>query len=491
MRKILTLLLLTLATTADAAVTIFNITGTGGTNATSSIFWSGETTDSVVSSRNARQLTGRNAEVTFTVTGTAATLQGYVTSVDQPVAVSVDGGAFTLVPTMTDATWTTLTLFTGLSDAAHTVIVRDQGASFGNSFYVDRDSVVTVTGAVPAIAAPTGYGSMYKLSASGVNSYIVPEGGGAFSSAQGNNTYTTSRTDLSFHFKATISTLSCWGYRSGTKVALWIDGVRQTMVTLPSVSTWGRVDLYSGLDSAAEHDYVLQIGTPSPLIYDLVTTGGTGINTTTLAARPVFAGYGDSITSGSSGSDGSSTASSWLFKLAMRMGYQVNNRGIGSTSVRNYGAGGTNCTTFSGESRTADVTGISPDPAAVFILYGVNDAAGGCSGGTPPTTANFKTSYRAMVDAMVAGVGAGTEIYVIPIRYYNSGSGVDVTSAIFNTAIAEVVTEVAQPNVILLNPDTEFSTLHPGDVETTTFSNDLFSELDTDSSGGLLLLGVE
>lgn len=476
------LAVLGLAATADAATTVYNFTGTGGTNASSFIASDGETANTTASlgGRTAvRHCAGRNAQRIFYVRGTDATITGYLSSGSnlQPVAISVDGGAFTLVPSMTLTTWTTITAFTGLTDDWHTVIVRDQGTTSGLQFFYDADTTISVTGASPSIAAVPNLDGQYKVRASGVDAYVVPEGGLANSVNQGNKCKTVARPDGSFHFKGTISTLSAWVFRDGKQCALWIDGVQQSTVTFPTGSDWGRVTIASGLDSSAEHDYILQFGDASLILHDLVTTGGTGVNTTALAARDHDAYYGDSITQGQSGVEGNSCAT-YAFKTAMLRGRACYNMGIGSTPIRNYGAGGAGCTTNAMETRTATVTGLSPAPLDVFVMGGVNDALGGCSSGTPPTTANFKTSYRAMLDALATGLPSA-HIYAIPIRTTSGNSTVDSTTIPpFNTAIAEAVSEKADADVTVLNPSTTFSTLHPGAAENTTFATDLYAALD-------------
>lgn len=462
------------------ATTVYNITGSGGVNASAQIYWNGEYQDATQGGRPGRGFIGRQSEVVFKVTGTDATLEGYLPSGAnlQPVAISVDGGAFTLVPAMTLATWTTITLFAGLSDTAHTVIVRDQGASVGLAFYVDRNSVVTVTGGAPAISVPTGYGNQYKVRAAGVDSFLVPEGGLANTTNQGNNCKTTTWTDTSYHFKATIATLSIWCHKGGQRFALWIDGVKQTTQTIPTGSTWGRVELYTGLDDTAEHDYVLQYGNGGAIVHDLMTTGGTGINTTTLAVRPHIAGYGDSRTASLSSVEANSTVG-WLFRLGMLLGCAVYNRGIGSTALRNYGAGGSGCTTNTGETRETDITNLAPEPTHVFEFYGVIDALGTCASGVPPTTADYKTSRRSMIDTLLAGVTSSCHIYTIPIQTGSGNPTADSTTIpAFNVAAGEVVSEVGAANLHLLSPSMIFTTLHPGAVEQAQFADELYALLN-------------
>jgi|GEM_PF-2563842 len=459
------------------AVTTFNLTGTGGTDASASVFFDGElAASSTQGSRSAQRLGGgRNAACTFVATGTDCTTDVYAASGStQPLEVGVDGGPFTAVPDLTLVTWTAWTLFSGLSDTAHTVVIRDRGASVANQGFLDRDKVAVVTGAAPALSAPAGYeaGRQYRVGNAAVALYVRVEGQPtAAAASQGNVVFTlSSSNDIAYRFKATISTLSAWIYQSNRKVALWIDGVRQAPVTIPAGSDWRRTTIAAGLDATAEHDYVLQFGftgSQFALLHDLRTTGGSGVNTATLAVRPGAAFYGDSITNGSSGVDGSSTAG-YAFKTAMRLGCQCYNRGIGGTPVRNFGAGGAGCTTNAGESRTADVTGLTVAPAYVVILYGVNDSeVGSCNAGVAVSAAVFKTSYRAMTDAVLAGLPAAAVLCVPVLTTSGNATADSTTIPSYRTQIAAVVSETANSRLRYVTGVPAVAALHPADADNT------------------------
>ena len=97
-------------------------------------------------------LNGESARLELYPVGTAFSMRLLV---GQTYSVTVDGAASTpVVPSGTNNTWQNTTIFTGLTDTQHSVVLNAQ--------YTNQTQLCTVTGAAPALAQPTGYGSTYQ-----------------------------------------------------------------------------------------------------------------------------------------------------------------------------------------------------------------------------------------------------------------------------------------------------------------------------------------
>lgn len=388
--------------------------------------YGGERVDGTYVSVLGSKWNGRGTEVRFTATGTDCSMP-YLATADLSVSVQVDGGSVTTPTLVHNTTWQTggsaLSLFSGLSDTAHTVVVKLLAAG-QTQFYTQQTGFVTVTGASPALALPTGYSNAQtRLSASGVTNYVQLEGGQWTTSNQQSyttNWYTAAWTDGGIRFKATITDLSVWAYGDGMRFRLYVDGVLSgSTTTVASDSTWNWRTVGSGLDGANEHEYIIQFvktGSGGAVYaYSLMTLGGTGINTATLAARDKWAFYGDSITACSNAS--LSPQESWqgyAYKLSVIHNVQCANRGVGSSTVHQFASGIAPFTTQAGEAttRVTDITNASPPPKAVVILYGTNDLAQIAGA---ETTTQFQTSYTQMLTRLIAGLPGATVLYCLGI----------------------------------------------------------------------------
>jgi GDSL-like Lipase/Acylhydrolase family len=188
---------------------------------------------------------------------------------------------------------------------------------------------------------------------------------------------------------------------SGGYLRLTIDGVDQpTNVALKPAATsaFDWVTVATGLDDSMEHEYLVSwgcwhygvLGSTSCNgmgVKQLRLTGGTGLNTNNLAARPLMAFLGDSIATGQSvmfntNQTGDATQN-WTHQVALACGFQVANRGIPGYGMISGAA-------YSGVQRIGDITTLSPAPSIVFVEQGVNDAGGGLE----PYLTQFKVGYQ-------------------------------------------------------------------------------------------------
>ncbi len=380
------------------------------------------TNNGTFSGRSSYYFPGTYSAYAFTATGTDCSLDYYEISSASALEISIDGGAFT-TPTLTvgGGVWVTLSVFSGLSDAAHTVVIRKKG---GTTLF-DYTNGFSVTGASPAIALSSGYGPITQLSTAVAAGYIKIGSRHSSSTSQGHVSYGSSAdTCLSCRFVATTGTIKLFAYQNGTKVRLTIDGVdAASAVTLPNDSKWGWTTVGTGLDSAGAHEYQITGGNTSVIMFAVMTIGGTGVSTSTLAALPLWTYYGDAITGDTVGTGDATLSHCQLISVAQGVSYRASGRS--SSTLRDFGTGAANITTFSGQRRTSDITSLTPD-VCVF-LYGVNDGAG-VGGGT--TTAQFRASAEATLTALAAVVPT---IYVL--GYLDSSTAAQANRTAFNAEL--------------------------------------------------------
>ena len=380
-------------------------------------------TQTTVLSRLTSYFPGTNSQFAFTATGTDCTLDYIELASASGLEISIDGGAFAAATlTVGSGSWSTLAVFSGLSDAAHTVVIRTASGSICRFDYTNG---FAVTGAAPAVALSSGYGPVTQISTAVAAGHVKIGSRHASSTNQGHTSYgSSSDTCLSCRFVATADTIKLFAYQNGTKVRLTVDGVdAASAVTLPNDSKWGWTTVGTGLDSAGAHTYQITAGNTSVIMFAVMTIGGTGVSTSTLAALPLWTYYGDSITDGTIGTGDATLSHCQLISVAQGVSYRASGRS--SSTLRDFGTGAANITTFSGQRRTSDITSLTPD-VCVF-LYGVNDGAG-VGGGT--TTAQFRASAEATLTALAAVVPT---IYVL--GYLDSSTAAQANRTAFNAEL--------------------------------------------------------
>src|ERR1035437_53549 len=357
---------------------------------------------------------GYSDDMQFTATGTDLTLRVISGSVS-PLSIYVDGGTAT-TPTLTVNTWTTLSVFTGLSDAPHTVVIKAQGVV---SFYVAQAACLSLTGSAPAMAVPAGLtGPNQVINANAAK--LSKTGGFQVNATTGNNVtpwmFGVKANNIPFCDACVGIYAKCTGilvwsnfYGSAEKISLTIDSGAEgadfapTPITPGTYNEWGWYTLASGLDGTAFHEYRFRSreGAANDYLYSFMCLGGDGNGITTHSwtdPTSIYAFYGDSITQGieaAMGTGGSRWNFPWL--VSQTMGVQCLNAGI--RGAQTYGAAAP-----AGEIRFADVTAYGSALTNIFILYGTNDL------GHSVTEANFKTAYTVMLNgidtALQSSIGA-------------------------------------------------------------------------------------
>ena len=311
---------------------------------------------------------------------------------------SIDGGA-AQTNSVGSAALKLITLFTGLSDGPHTVSIWGTAQNFyrDNNFFI-------VTGAAPSI---TRAGTSYRIkdyessiSLDGSSGYGNPTSNQWYSEAYNGNGSLLSFGGTgggSIRFRATAEGLRVFGYQKyGLRVA--VDGVETGTTYTPAAEGWGWLGVGSSYDGTADHEYrITCIGGQS--WYHSVHATGTGtINTSSAVTGSAWAFFGDSITAGYPLNNGSQT---FAYQVAVAKSVGIRNMGIGGTTVA--ATGGSN----SGQSRTAQITGLTPSVGRVVILYGTNDPE---KFGAGETTTDYQPAYEAMLQSLIDGLPSGTPI---------------------------------------------------------------------------------
>ncbi len=323
------------------------------------------------------------------------------------------GASISNPPTVSTNTSATNTITKGSADA--TLTVTD-----------------TSTGATATFTVAAAYTTLDLTGTTIAGVYVQVEGGATLGSFGGGTAWgqpSANWTDGAIHVKGRFTALKLKAYNNGAIVRLAVDGVDTASITLASGSSGYVVSsAFTGLDGSVEHDYILSWG--STMFVQELQYLGTGPTTTFLPARKVLAGYGDSITQGQSWGTVDSTQS-WLHLAGLTLGYQVLNRGIGSTKV----SSGTN----NGEGRTADVTGATalPNPDVVVVLYGTVDA------GASADLTVFGAAYLHMLQQIQVGLPNAT---IVNERLLKTGVG-DTTRDTYSTKISDQVTTLGNSRV--------------------------------------------
>lgn len=380
---------------------------------------------------NSGRFSGNSTSATchLVITGTKAVLN-VGAQASQPYNISVDGGAYS-TPTILGPTTLAgqITLFTGLSDAAHTVDIRTAGGYSGGNAWFQRPNALEVAGASPTISADPNYGPSERVSDTTLGDQNLGTTTTGYSSPSGGY----DRGGESYSRRGKAERIYAWaGPTLATGgIVLLIDGVYQSITSLPTSGAHGWQLLASGLDSSAEHEYTIafsKIGPSSDGFIDAVMFGGSGaeLSATAVAAKPRIAVWGDSITH-HAGCGTYGMGNGWLARLQRALDIRVHNRGVSGNTVTNVNA--------RLASELAAIVAVS-EPDIIIHNIGFNDASG----------ATFKTNYRTMVDTTLAGTTTAKIICLPPWAFSDA--------AAMSINIQEVVTEVASDRVFFMSSAT-------------------------------------
>lgn len=397
---------------------------------------------------NSAQFRGQalNSTIHLSMTGTDAVMfcsGGAAT----PFHVSVDGGAETN-PTISGGQ---ITLFSGLSDAAHTVMIRCGDAYSGGNARLTRPNCFDVTGSAPAISAFPNHGpkefttsttlgqrTTGEVTASG---YTSPNG------AQNRQAEGIVRRGKAERIYVWVSV----NFSATDELTLLIDGVHDTTTTVsPTNADCRWVLLKTGLDVSTEHEYTIisADGSSTPADMDAIMFGGTGAQLSSTAVTPKkrIAFWGDSITEGFDGITGKIFRTrGWAGQTCEILNCLPHNRGVSGNTIAQVDA--------RIASELASLASIPGEPDLVVLNPGRNSWST-VSG----TNATNKTNYRAMVDKAVAGT---TDCPIVCLATWGTtGGGADLVGRLqMNQLISEVVTEVANARVFFQETDSAPTTV--------------------------------
>lgn len=506
---------------------------------TAGIYRSGQWVDvQTLNGRAAMLCRGYFTRFDFVATGTDVTIPASVTATGAVWQVSIDGGGFSSVtmPVSTN-TWTTVNVMTGLADSAHTVALRHTSGNIAN---VAWDAAgFTVTGASPAISAPTGYGPIYTLYGSPQCTSGAWEGNiranliGNPALAPNYDNPPLAYCEYEGQFITVVgnpTSLKMFCFNAGQQYRVYVDGTAQSIVTAPSTNQMDWVTLASGLDGAS---HTLKIGTVTSAVngycYALMAVGGTLTTQAATARKPVLVTFGDSITygvaAGTTGNaantqDGSNT---WGVQLASSKNYECYNRGVsgGWLLSRGIGVGGTPAANIGqGDERFLYTLKVPQNRTTGYVsvvieIYGVNDIKNTGSFGAA-SLAEFQAAATTMYNTILDACPTATvyAVGVLPTTASGVTNRTDAvtspptlpTNASYNGRKLAAVQAVqsARPSdasrIVYVDPDlwgtsyysgtTSLSTstdladgLHPNIAGNTKIANNLATLIATGSSG--------
>ncbi len=425
--------------------------------------------NSVGDARTKRRFAAEGDQLDFVVKGTDCTLN-YLTVSDQTLQVSIDGAAYKTMGVNTTNTWSTLSLFTGLADKAHTVSLKVAPGK-STDVAVDLNNMVTVKGAAPALANistvdPVNWGNQYPVLPQGnASPYILAEAGTLTPKTNLNN-YPTglliSQTyaDGSLIFRANCSEVRAWMFLDGAKWQATVDGVNQPVVTLPITLTYGWVTLASNLNPNTTHTIVLTCVNFNDYtaIYSVMLPGGK-ITASAPPTRPVFQVEGHSIVAGKDLDD---LTEVYYQNMAQSHGYAIASRGIDGSTFLTVAGSQPQYTTESVSARVTEVTAIKP---AILVVDGFTNDMANASGVQPPETPAALQAGLQTYLATILAQSPNTHIYVLGIL---DRVGFESKIPTWDTAIQAAVTAqnsarcqyVSQTGWIDPTTDT-FDGLHP------------------------------
>lgn len=301
--------------------------------------YGGEWRYSYRASQRCRTVVGSGNELEFTATGTQCTLRYAVSATGTNyLQVSVDGGALTdITGPGSINTYTDCTLFTGLSDAAHTVRVKHNAGTQTNVF-VQYANGITATGASPAISLTSGMGPTYNVGFHEYASAIHFEGQSNIDGSGGHIRLNLTQPDSRLRFKSNCTSIKIFSPLNSASLRVMQDGVAiGSKINLGS-SGFGWTEIASGLSGT--HTYEIVCVTALALrLMQIQLVGGTLDTASPPAYRPSILILGDSKAMGGSGVADTSICFPSLVGAAK--GYAIVNSAISGNSVLSTGTGGT------------------------------------------------------------------------------------------------------------------------------------------------------
>lgn len=373
--------------------------------------------------RNAARVYGYSGGASvfdFIVNGTSATIQANSDfgAGDGLISVSVDGGAFANASHV----GSTYTLFTGLSNTAHRVVIV-YGGAFGNApFILASGNVMAVTGAPPQVSTASVW--LSPLNSEGYN--VITAGYGIANQANYVPTPVAGRGPGSMQTRPTYRFLSSSGYleliHGGKYAFVSIDGGAPTRYDLGgTVNTFGIRQLR--IATSGTHTYNVWFDTT----YLPATQQCAAFVGLDAAPAAITSGrmeqWGDSITAGQSASN---TGEIDIYGAAAACGY----------AGEAYGA--------SGQTIGALATAISAQLAAKLSTPADDVCVIATGRNNSSWNATAITDYTNIINACLPYFKKILCRGVLP-----EGS----PNVAVNPGISALVTALANPKVVYINPD--------------------------------------
>ena len=401
------------------------------------------------------QLAGYGTQVEFNFTGTQLVI-GVNASVASPIWVWIDGVQQTVPAISPLNASTTITLATGLTDAAHTCKIKQNGAT--GLFYFANATAFQVTGSAPALSAPsTNTGTQIGLANTALGTWNGQmEGFPALTTSDAGYSTKCYRSltahgatytypDIRIRVRRKCSNIKVWTLFNNTYYTVYRDGVQIAHVQAAPptgfadpTQWWDWLDLGLSLDNTTEHEYIIHVGDASRVgskfadyLYALQFVGDGGAGAAVSARTNIAAYIGDSTTLGI-GVD-PDTVLGWpqldyvYACFTQGQSWDIVNRGYGGDLIANM---------------TARVTDLPAAAKVVRVVAGTNDA------GANRTNLQFTNDFTAFLTA-ITGQCSGAVVlvsHIIP-RTDTTQAANNVTA--FNAIIDSVVSGFGNANVRL------------------------------------------
>jgi lysophospholipase L1-like esterase len=368
------------------------------------------------------------------------------------LGVSVDGGAFSTVTPGSATQWSRTTLFSGLSDDWHTVVVRNTTGTF----YYDKWSF-SLFGSAADAELPDGYVVTADVHYPALDTSYIMGDGATVDTAGVQDRLTTPVAlayDYSARFEASTDELAFMVWGAGNKYRLSVDQAQVgTLATAESVTAYAIIR-FTGLDTS-RHEYRLwqSSGTASG-IAAVWAPGGT-VHTDAMTPLDTVLFVGDSVTAGASIlTSAGDSGLNWPQQVCNVLRLGCLNRGVAGT--------GWLTETSSNAHEDLIATYVAHAPDRIISLTGLNDGnAGGFSA----------SAYGDAMEATITGVRASLPTVRWDVfEYLESGAtNANTNRSAANAEQLAVVQGIGSANV--RNHTTTGVVAHPGDYTDTLHIN--------------------
>lgn len=405
----------------------------------------GDYTDGVVQSRNCRTWTQGRVAVSFTGTQFDVTYFAF----GGTCKLSVDGVEQSDVPfNAFGGGWGTTTLVSGLSEGLHTI-------DFVAPMFCDLDAGITVTGASPALSAPSGYATPIRFDdGSKVPNYIRYDGANQIGSGLG-LTVELAQTveDLEITLRTNAPAIQLYGLNFNSVLAYYVDGVRASAAAATYNGAYA-FHFLTGLDTGSVHTYQLYYAGPA-FVHSMAPVGGSGLSTSAVLPtrrRAVF--IGDSISAGLGVSYDRSL--NWTGRACAAVDTAIATMAVSGAGMATDGA------TF-----VSNVIAALATVDVIWLALGVNDMITAVD----PTDSNsteinaYKSNLSSRLTSLRSAYASAT-IYVNYIFKQNAIYDTNGARDTWNAAIRSVVAAKADAKILYANNDNWYTastggSLHP------------------------------